>query len=83
MLGFSSSIMGGVILVDICKGEASDREKVQLALKCSTTVKLDRVEHASIGLPGEVDVLVELPEHRNLVRIIFECVSMPPKWISD
>lgn len=36
---------------------------------------------ASADSQKEYDILIRLPEHRNLVRIVFAFIDRPPMWM--
>ena len=43
-----------------------------------STSKLETIDSQK-----EFDVLAHLPEHRNLARVLFECVCKPPVWMVE
>ena len=43
-----------------------------------STSKLETIDSQK-----EFDVLARLPEHRNVARVLFECVCKPPVWMVE
>lgn len=54
-----------------------------MAVKTVFNYGLSTSKVETIDSKKEFDVLRSLPPHRNLVRIVFECIAKPPLWMVE